>query len=501
MANPTTSPGIRPIATVAADRLLATLGRSTARRNARLDIADGAITAVTNADTLAADVGGPGTLVLPGLTNAHDHGRGLKRLAYGATDAALEIWLPQLGVTHPAVDPYTIHAVAFARMARSGITSVVHCHVPQRWDRVVEEAEQTCRAAADVGIRLAFVVPLRDINMLGYGDPERILDHAEAGDREAIRARWGAPLPPLDDQFAFVDAVAAACESDTVQVQLGPYGDAFASRDILERVADESANTGRRVHMHCLETRLQREWVDAAYQRDYVAWLDRIGFLSERLTLAHGVWLRPAECERLADRGVTVSVNTSSNLRLRSGLAPVAEFVRQAVPIAIGLDGSAFDDDDDMLREMRLTYLLHAGTALDEVLTPERIVTAAAAQGAWAATGRRGYGELAPGHPADLVVLDHDALAADLLRDGLTGELDLTLGRATQAHVTSVVANGREIVANGHPTGVDLAALSTDLVAQAAHGIDEKMEILPLVKRYQDALRDYYSAGKHREVS
>ena len=364
MANPATSPGIRPIATVAADRLLATPGRAPARRNAQLEIADGAITAVTNTDTLAADVGGPGTLVLPGLTNAHDHGRGLKRLAYGATDAALEIWLPQLGVTHPAVDPYTIHAVAFAPMARSGITSVVHCHVPQRWDRIVEEAEQTCRAAADVGIRLAFVVPLRDINMLGYGDPERILG------------------------------------------------------------------------------------VDAAYQRDYVAWLDHIGFLSERLTLAHGVWLRPAECERLADRGVTVSVNTSSNLRLRSGLAPVAEFVRQAVPIAICLDGSALDDDDDMLREMRLTYLLHAGTALDEVLTPARIVTAAAAQGAWAATGRRGSGELAPGHPADL------------LRDSLTGELDLTLGRATQAHVTSVVAHG-------HPTGVDLDALSTELVAQA----------------------------------
>jgi len=397
---------LRPVAPVAADRLLATPGRAPARRNALLELADGTITAVTDTEPLTADVGGPGTLVLPGLTNAHDHGRGLKRLAYGATDAALEIWLPQLGVTHLAVDPYTIHAVAFARMARSGITSVVHCHVPQRWDRIVEEAKKTCRAARDVGIRLAFVVPLRDINLLGYGDPERILEHADAGDRETIRARWGAAPPPLDAQFAFVDAVATACDSDTVQVQFGPYGDAFASRQILERVADKSAASGRRVHMHCLETRLQREWVDASYQRYYVAYLDRIGFLSERLTLAHGVWLRPDECKILADRGVTVSVNTSSNLRRRSGLAPVADFVTKDVPIAIGLDGSALDDDDDMLRELRLTYLLHAGTALDEVLNPERVVTAACAQGACSATGRRGYGELAPGHPADLVVLD-----------------------------------------------------------------------------------------------
>lgn len=88
-----------------------------------------------------------------------------------------------------------------------------------------------------------------------------------------------------------------------------------------------------------------------------------------------------------------------------------------------------------------------------------------------------------------------------MLRDNLTGEFDLILGRATQTHVTSVVANGREIVADGYPTGVDLDALSADLVAQAAHGIDEKIELLPLVRRYQSALSDYYGAGKHREHS
>lgn len=505
MASDAPLSGIRPIASVAADRLLAAPGREPAQRDARIEIADGSIASVTSgaapAGPSSADIGGPGMLVLPGLTNAHDHGRGLRRLAYGATDAALELWLPQLGVTHPAVDSYTIHAVAFARMARAGITSVVHCHVPQRWDNIVEEAEHTCRAAADVGIRLAFVVPLRDINMLGYGDPEHILAHCEADDRDAIRSRWGAATPPLGDQFAFVHAIAAACESDTVQVQFGPYADAFASRAILERVADESAATGRRVHMHSLETRLQREWVDATYGPDYVAWLDRIGFLSDRLTLAHGVWFRADECELLAERGVTVSVNTSSNLRLRSGLAPVADFVSYNVPIAIGLDGSALDDDDDMLREMRLTYLLHAGTALDEVLTPARVVTAAAAQGAWAASGKRGYGELAPGHPADLVVLDYAAFAADVLRDGLTGELDLALGRATRHHVSTVIANGREIVRDGQPSGVDLDQLSADLFAQAAHGIDEKMELLPLVKRYQAALRNHYAAGGHRRKS
>ena len=91
-------------------------------------------------------------------------------------------------------------------------------------------------------------------------------------------------------------------------------------------------------------------------------------------------------------------------------------------------------------------------------------------------------------------MFDYEALAADALRATPTGELDLMLGRATPAHVTSVVANGC-------PTGVDLAGLSAELVAQAAHGINKKIELLPLVQRYQNALRDYYNAGKHRENS
>jgi len=76
--------------------------------------------------------------------------------------------------------------------------------------------------------------------------------------------------------------------------------------------------------MHLFETQAQREWADAVYPEGLVCRLDEIGFLSPRLTVAHGVWLKEDECALLAERGVTVSVNTSSNLRLRSGIAPVA---------------------------------------------------------------------------------------------------------------------------------------------------------------------------------
>ena len=91
----------------------------------------------------------------------------------------------------------------------------------------------------------------------------------------------------------------------------------------------------------------------------------RIGFLSERLTLAHCAWARPDELELLAERRVTISVNTSSNLHLRSGIAPLPEMMKRGCRVALGLDGATLDEDDDALREMRLADLLHGGTGFD----------------------------------------------------------------------------------------------------------------------------------------
>ena len=122
--------------------------------------------------------------------------------------------------------------------------------------------------------------------------------------------------------------------------------------------------------MHLLESRYQRAWADQAYPGGVVQHLDSIGLLSPRLTLAHCVWARTDELELLALRGVTIVVNNSSNLHLRSGVAPVAQMLELGCRVAMGLDGKAFDEDDDALREMRLSHLLHAGTGFQ--LTPSR---------------------------------------------------------------------------------------------------------------------------------
>ena len=85
----------------------------------------------------------------------------------------------------------------------------------------------------------------------------------------------------------------------------------------------------------CLETRYQRAWADTEFPDGIVSYLDAIGLLSPRLTLAHCTWARPDELELIAERGATISVNTSSNLGIRSGIAPLAEMVRRGCRVAL----------------------------------------------------------------------------------------------------------------------------------------------------------------------
>jgi cytosine/adenosine deaminase-related metal-dependent hydrolase len=170
-------------------RLLAAPGKGGCQYGATIRWVDGKVASVSATGRLDDATGGRALLALPALVNAHDHGRGLRQLAYGARDQQLELWRAAL-YAHPAVDPYLNTAVAFARLARAGVGTVVHVHSSIAVDRLVSDAEAVARAAKDVGVRLAFVVPLRDCRTLGYGDDEEMLARhpAEIG-RASCRER------------------------------------------------------------------------------------------------------------------------------------------------------------------------------------------------------------------------------------------------------------------------------------------------------------------------
>jgi cytosine/adenosine deaminase-related metal-dependent hydrolase len=484
------------VSTIWAERVLQYPGRAGALRNARIGIEGRLIgTIAAGKERGRGDLGGPGLLALPALCNAHDHGRGLRPSAYGVADDAVELWVPGT-YTLPPLDPYLVAAVALGRMAESGVGSIVHCHLFRPPERIVAEAEAVARAARDIGVRVAFVVPLRDRNRLGYGDDDAILAHMDAGSREAIAANFQRPLPDAREQIAAAGEIARRFGGEFFHVQFGPIGAEWCSDALLEAVAADSARTGLRVHMHLLESRQQREWADHAYPGGIVRHLDRIGLLSPRLAVAHGVWLRPDECTLLAQRGVTVSVNTTSNLRLKSGVAPMTAMRTAKLGVAFGMDALSLDDDDDMLRELRLAYRIHRGFGLDEVLDTAALFEAAMQRGPAIVCGDDSFGAIVPGAPADLMLLDYAAMTADAI-DEVCDETEMVLARATAEHVQTLVVGGRKVVAEGRVHGLDLRSAERELAAEARRSAGALTALHPTLAAFRDGLRRFYRSGGH----
>jgi cytosine/adenosine deaminase-related metal-dependent hydrolase len=398
-------------------------------------------------------------LIIPALVNAHDHARP-SMTSFGAANLPLESWILR-SAFGTAPDPYIAAAVSLARTARAGCGAMmVHYTRPSGTMPIVEEAQQIARAAGDVGIRLAFALAVRDQNPLVYGDSAALLDALPAEARQPVEELFIRPALPPAAYLDLVEEIDAAIAGPMIDVQFGPAGVQWCSPALLEAIAERSAATGRRVHMHLLETIYQREWADKAFPGGILRYLKQIGLLSERLTLAHCVHARPDELDLIAEAGATIVTNFSSNLHLHSGLGPIADAHARGCAIAVGVDGAALDEDDDALREMRLVQMAHDGLGFRRNWSRAEFLALAVRNGR-RATGAPGTGALIAGAAADFAVIDLDHLDRDAIMP--VDPLDLLFARGNTSCVRDVVVAGRTIVEGGRPTGVDLERLEAEL--------------------------------------
>ena len=165
-------------------------------------IRDGKIASVgaaadpATADPRALEVGGDRYWIIPGLVNAHSHGRGLGWFRLGAVDDALEPWICQI-LAQPGLDPYLDTVYQNLRLVAAGVTTVLHSHYPRN-PADAEETEATLRAYTDTGLRVGFAASLFTRNFFSYDDaaflkilPEDLRERAVRLGRKARRARSG----------------------------------------------------------------------------------------------------------------------------------------------------------------------------------------------------------------------------------------------------------------------------------------------------------------------
>lgn len=433
-------------------------------------------------------------LILPGLVNAHDHGRGLGTLPMGVADQPLEVWIAGLFALR-AVDPYLAALYDGLLQLASGVTTTTHQHNPLDWTALGHELDETARGYRDAGIRACIGVPLMDQNTLSYVGAEGFLKRLDPALAEEVSAAGLAdPLPPYRDMIAAGQAVRASWQGDDDRwLCWGPVGPQWCSDALLAEVAEVAGSDP--IHIHLVETRAQAEFGRRTYGDTPAAHLAAIGFLRSNVTGAHGVWLSDADIGLIAASGARVAHNASSNLRLRSGIAPVLKLRDAGVTVGIGLDGQTLGDDQDMWTEMRLVRgLAFTPGATGRALSARDILAMATTAGT-AITGGPGprRGVLEPGAAADFAAIRLGRVRGPYL-DPRTDLVEAVLGRARPRDVDAVVVGGRKRIAAGKPTGADLAEVEARLAASLAPAKgDRQLHREALVSRLAGDLRALYA--------
>ena len=235
-----------------------------------------------------------------------------------------------------------------------------------------------------------------------------------------------------------------------IRISYAPHACYTVSEKILRRLADDAREKGRYVHIHAAESRREVEDCRNAHGGlSPIAYLDRLGVLSERCVLAHCVHLSEEDIAIIRERGAVISHMPASNMKLSSGnfnFQAVAEKGRCRV--TIGTDGCASNNNLSMLEEMKLVALLAKACSGDPTVANDGLVYDMATRLAAEAFGLDA-GVVAEGKLADLILveLDHPVMVGDY---NLVANL---VYAADTSVIHSVICDGRVLMENHYVPG------------------------------------------------
>lgn len=433
---------------------------------------DGIIIAIGDFETLKQRnpdvpiIGTGNEVMLPGFVNAHHH-VGLTPVQLGSPDLPLELWWITKMVIRD-LDLYLDTLYSAFEMISSGVTTVQHLHgwAPGTLDEVEAKANQVIRAYEDVGMRASYSYSLRDQNRLMYQSDQSLIEGLPSELQERMRSWFGRfKMGLADNMELFVRLHEAHNAKPRIKIQLSPANLHWCSDAALTAFAEVSSKYGAPIHMHLVETAYQKAYASKRGSTTALDYLDRFGLLTPLMTLGHGVWLNEPDIDRIAEAGVCICHNCSSNFRLRSGIAPLNRFEARGINTAIGIDEAGINDDRDMLQEMRMVLRAHRVPGMNEADVPTipQVLRMATIGGACTTPFGESIGTLAVGKAADVVLIDYDQVAYPYL-DENTPLLDAVIQRAKACAVRATICNGEILYERGRFTRVD-----RDIILQRLH--------------------------------
>lgn len=351
-------------------------GKESEFKNGVVVIEDGIITEVGEKTHETADivVNARGGVVMPGLVNTHTHAAMTLFRGY-ADDLPLSQWLQQhiwpAEAKLTESDIYSGSMLACLEMIKSGTTSFNDMYIHE---------DETAKAVKETGIRAAL-----SYGMIDFGNMEKADAELKEGSR--FVQKWHG-------------------EADgRITAMYGPHAPNTCSREFLTRVRDKAREDGVKVHIHVLETEAELKEMKEKYGMCSIHMLNNIGFFDSDVLAAHCVWLSDGDIKILAEKGVNISHNPVSNMKLASGIAPVTKLLQHGANVCMGTDGCASNNNLDMFEEMKAAALLQKVSTMDPTALPAKEVLKMATVNGAKALGINS-GMIHKGALADIIIVD-----------------------------------------------------------------------------------------------
>jgi 5-methylthioadenosine/S-adenosylhomocysteine deaminase len=428
-------------------------------------------------------------LVVPGLINAHYHSH--DTLCRGLfEELPLEFWLLYtlpLGANRSKEELRARTLVGALESVRCGITCVQDMLglVPLDDD----STDVVLQAYADIGLRVVYSPMVWDV------PPVAMIHNKEALPTD-IQDMLGSVGRPVQDQIDYLNhQFNKHPAAGTLHWAVAPFAPQRCTPKMLQGCADLSHKHDLPVYTHVYETRGQRLIAQeqfADHDGSLVTYLERNGLLNSRLNIVHSVWINRKEMDKMAAADAGIVLNHLSNMKLKSGIAPVLDIREAGVRIGLGCDNCSGSDVQNIFQAMKTFCLFAAVSDPEPGAALAHEVLRHATLGNARSAGLQGkVGAIKPGHKADLVFIDLNDTAY-LPYNSAARQLVYT---ETGRGIESVMIDGRMVMDKRRVTTIDEDGLRREVASLMEHFIRDYDD---LVKTRARALP--YMLDAHRRM-
>jgi len=388
-------------------------------------------------ETIDAD----GCAVLPGFVQTHLHL--CQTLFRGAADdLSLIDWLKKriwpMEAAHNAESVRASAQLSIVELIKNGTTCALTMET-------VRHTEEVLRVVEESGFRATVGKCMMD---RGDDVPRELYEETQESVQESLRL--------IDKWHGRADGRIRCCFAPRFAIS--------CTRELLSEVAQLARERGVMIHTHAAENKGECEMVERETGKRNVAYLDSLGISGGHVMLAHCIHLDDEEMKTLARTKTNVAHCPSSNLKLGSGIARVAEMLERGISVSLGADGAACNNRLDMFTEMRTAALLQKALHGPKVLPAARALRMATIDGARALGLEKDIGSLEVGKSADVILVDLARAHSSPQRDDVLSALVYSAG---SSDVRTTIIDGRVVMRDGELLTLNQADVIADANREA----------------------------------